>query len=334
MIKTTIFKQFCGGESMEESNFKTEELSKYNVKTILDYSVEGKENEKEFDKSCNLILKTVDNASTHRDIPYAVFKMTGMARFALLQKVNEDKKLDTDEEAEYERIVDRVESICKKGFELDVPILIDAEESWIQDAIDRIVEQMMSRFNKQKAVVFNTVQLYRHDRLKYMIDSIQTARENGLKYGIKLVRGAYMEKERERAQKKGYRSPINESKEDTDRDFDGAIKACIENLDIVSVCCGSHNEESSSYLARLMEENNLSRNDGRIFFAQLLGMSDHISFNLSNEGYNVAKYVPFGPVYDVMPYLIRRTEENTSIAGQSSRELLLIKKERKRRARS
>ncbi len=334
MIKGTIFKQFCGGESMEESNEKTEELAQYKVKTILDYSVEGKERENDFDNAAKMILSTVENASSHKDIPFAVFKMTGMGRFALLQKINEKKELSDEEEQEYQRVIDRVTMICKKGFELNVPILIDAEESWIQDAIDNIVDQMMEKFNKQRAIVYNTVQLYRHDRLQYLIDSIQKARQKELKYGIKLVRGAYMEKERERAEKKNYPSPINATKADTDRDFDGAVKVCVENIDVVSTCCGSHNERSSRLLTELMEEKGISKDDERIFFAQLLGMSDHISFNLSHAGYNVAKYVPFGPVYDVTPYLIRRTEENTSISGQSSRELTLIKEEIQRRKKS
>jgi len=331
LIKATIFKQFCGGETMEESDEKTDELAMYNVKTILDYSVEGKESEEEFDKSCELISHTVENASTHKDIPFAVFKMTGMARFTLLQKVNEGKELNSEESAEYERIVDRVDLICKKGFELNIPILIDAEESWIQETIDRITEKMMEKYNKQKAIVFNTVQLYRHDRVDYLEKSIQDARTKGIKYGIKVVRGAYMEKERERAKKMSYVSPINATKDDTDRDFDESIRICVENIDIVSVCCGSHNEKSSHFLVEQMAKNNIEKNDERVYFAQLIGMSDHISFNLSHAGYNVAKYVPFGPVYDVMPYLLRRTEENTSISGQSSRELVLIKKERLRR---
>lgn len=331
LIKSTIFHQFCGGETMEESNETSELLSKYNVKTILDYSVEGKESEKEFDASSRIISQTVENASKHHFIPFAVFKMTGMARFALLQKVNDGKELSENEKLEYERVLDRVNAICKKGFELDIPILIDAEESWIQNTIDNIVELMMEKYNKQKAIVFNTVQLYRHDRLEYLKTSVEKARSIGLKYGIKLVRGAYMEKERERALKMNYPSPINKTKEDTDRDFNAAIKHCIDNIDVISVCCGSHNEESCKYLVELMGQHNLEKNDKRIYFAQLLGMSDHISFNLSHEGYNVAKYVPFGPVYDVTPYLIRRTEENTSVAGQVSRELLLIQKERQRR---
>ena len=316
---------------MEESDQKTEELAKYKVKTILDYSVEGKEREEDFNRSAEMILATVDNASTHKDIPFAVFKMTGMGRFALLQKINEKKDLTDSEKEEFERVVDRVDRICKKGFELDIPIMIDAEESWIQDTIDELCDRMMEKYNKQKAIVFNTVQLYRHDRLQYLKDSIENARNKGLKYGIKLVRGAYMEKERERAQKHGYPSPINATKEDTDRDFDGAIKVCVDNIETVSTVCGSHNEKSSAYLVELMTEKNIAKNDERLYFAQLLGMSDHISFNLSDAGYNVAKYVPFGPVYDVTPYLIRRTEENTSIKGQSSRELSLIKQERQRR---
>ena len=331
LIKNTIFHQFCGGETMEESNETSKLLSKYNVKTILDYSVEGKESEKEFDVSCRIISQTVENASKHPFIPFAVFKMTGMARFALLQKVSEGKDLNENEKMEYEHVLDRVNAICKMGFELDIPILIDAEESWIQNAIDTIVENMMEKYNRQKAVVFNTAQLYRHDRLEYLKSAVEKARSKGLRYGIKLVRGAYMEKERERALKMNYPSPINSTKEDTDRDFNGAIEFCIGNIDVVSVCCGSHNEDSCSYLVDLMDQNNLEKNDKRIYFAQLLGMSDHISFNLSHEGYNVAKYVPFGPVYDVTPYLIRRTEENTSVVGQVSRELSLIQKERLRR---
>lgn len=319
---------------MAESNSTSDLLAKYNVKTILDYSVEGKESEKEFDASCKLISATVENAAKHTYIPFAVFKMTGMARFALLQKVNSGKSLNAKEEEEYERIVERVDAICKKGHELNIPILIDAEESWIQESIDRIVESMMEKYNKEKAIVFNTVQLYRHDRLAFLKKSIDDAKNKGLKYGIKLVRGAYMEKERDRAENMNYPSPINKTKADTDRDFDEAIKVCLDNIDIVSVCCGSHNEKSSQYLVDLMKEKNIDKGDERVYFAQLLGMSDHISFNLSHEGYNVAKYVPFGPVYDVTPYLIRRTEENTSVAGQASRELSLIKKEIQRRKAS
>lgn len=331
MIKGTIFKHFCGGETMAESESVIKSLSQFDVRTILDYSVEGKENEKDLDRSFDMILATVENAAKHEDIPYAVFKPTGMARFALLQKVNEKKELNAKEKEEFQRVVNRFDGICKKGFELNVPILIDAEESWIQDAIDDIVHGMMEKYNQEKCIVFNTAQLYRHDRLEFLRKSFDWARSKGLKYGIKLVRGAYLEKERERALKNGYTDPTNPNKEATDRDFNASIKLCIDNIDIVEVCCGSHNEESNQYLISQMEEKGLEKGDKRIYAAQLLGMSDHISFNMSDVGYNVAKYVPFGPVFDVTPYLIRRTEENSSIAGQSSRELILINKERARR---
>ena len=331
MIKSTIFKHFCGGETMAESEKRISELAQFNIMTILDYSVEGKESEKDFDRSFELICKTVENASRHEEIPFAVFKVTGMARFELLEKVNKGLDLSGAEKEELVRVKNRVEGICRKGFELNTPILIDAEESWIQDAIDRMVEENMQRFNSDKAIVFNTAQLYRHDRLAYLKKSVDDARQSGYKYGIKLVRGAYMEKERDRAAKYEYPSPINSTKEATDKHFDDAVRYCIENLDVVSVCCGSHNEKSSELLMNLLSEKGLPNAHPQIFFAQLLGMSDHISFNLSSAGYNVAKYVPFGPVYDVTPYLIRRTEENSSISGQSSRELSLIRKELKRR---
>jgi proline dehydrogenase len=331
IIKGTIFKHFCGGETMAESESVIDSLSSFNVKTILDYSVEGKENEKDLDLSYELILATVENAAVHKDIPYAVFKPTGMARFALLQKVNDKLELNADEKEEFQRVVNRIDGICKKGLELNVPILIDAEESWIQDTIDNICHDMIEKYNGDKCIVFNTAQLYRHDRLEFLRTSFEWARSKGIKYGIKLVRGAYLEKERERAIKNNYTDPTNPDKEATDRDFNASIKLCIDNIDIVEVCCGTHNEESNQYLVSQMEEKGLSKDDNRIYTAQLVGMSDHISFNMSEVGYNVAKYVPFGPVFEVTPYLIRRTEENSSIAGQSSRELVLINKERERR---
>ena len=331
MIKSTIFKHFCGGESMEESEAVVERLAAYNVKTILDYSVEGKESEKDFDRAYQIILRTVDNAAVHKDIPYAVFKPTGMGRTDVMEKVNEKKELNEKEKGQHQRFVERIDGICKKGHDLGVPILIDAEESWIQDTIDQVVHEMMLKYNRERCIVFNTAQLYRHDRLEFLRRSFDWARKEGIRYGIKLVRGAYLEKERERAKRLNYPDPINPDKASTDSDFDDSIKLCIDNIDIVEVCCGTHNEKSSHHLEKLMDEKGLARDDGRVYFAQLLGMSDHISFNLSHEGYNVAKYVPFGPVYDVTPYLIRRTEENTSIAGQSSRELMLIQKEMQRR---
>jgi len=316
---------------MKESDQVILTLAKYHVKTILDYSVEGKETDEDFDRSYNMILKTVENAAINNDIPFAVFKSTGMARLALLQKINYKEPLSEDEEKEFQRVEHRIDGICKKGYELGIPILIDSEESWYQETIDDLVHKMMEKYNREKCIVYNTTQMYRHDRLEFLRKSFEEARNKGYKYGIKLVRGAYMEKERERAEEYGYEDPIHATKADTDRDFNASLELCVKNIDIVSVCCGSHNEESSKYLTELIAQNNVEKSDQRIYFSQLLGMSDHISFNLSHDGYNVAKYVPFGPVYDVMPYLSRRTEENSSISGQSSRELILIQKERLRR---
>lgn len=331
LIKSTIFSQFCGGESMDESNKTTEALALYRIKTILDYSVEGKEGEVEFEKACDVLVNTVRNAASHSQIPFAVFKMTGIAGLSLLERVSKGGDLSPYDKEAYKKVAGRVERICRAGYEMKIPVLIDAEESWIQDAIDALAFSMMEKFNREKAIVFNTIQFYRKGRTEFLARSIEKAKSLNLKYGLKLVRGAYMEKERERSGKLGYEDPINRTKADTDADFNKALRICLENIAYVSICSGTHNEESCLLLADLMEEFSIPRDDERVYFAQLLGMGDHISFNLSEAGYNVAKYVPFGPVYDVTPYLMRRTEENTSIAGQTSRELTLIRKEMLRR---
>lgn len=331
IIKATIFKQFCGGESIEDCDKTITNLGQQNVKTILDYSVEGKEEEHVFDANVNEALKAIQVAKTNQLIPFSVFKVTGFGRFALLQKINAGKVLNKQEEGEFERVKNRVNTICETAFNTGVPIFIDAEETWIQNVIDNMALEMMRKYNQEKAIIYNTTQMYRWDRIAY-IKEITTISENENFYlGLKLVRGAYIEKERERAQKMGYEDPMQKDKDSTDRDFNYALKYCIENINRISICCGSHNEKSSLYLTELMKEHNISVNDERVYFAQLLGMSDHISMNLSNANYNVAKYVPYGPVKDVMPYLIRRAEENTSVAGQTGRELSLILKEKARR---
>jgi len=331
IIKATIFKQFCGGESIEGCNAMIDELGYHNIKTILDYSVEGKEKEGVFDANVKEVIATARKSKTDFNIPFSVFKPTGFARFELLQKVNAKETLTQKEEEEYNRVKARIDKICKTAYELDVPILIDAEETWIQDPIDAIALEMMEKYNKEKTIVYNTVQLYRWDRIAYLKELIVIAREKGFYVGLKLVRGAYIEKERERAEAMNYKDPMQATKEDTDRDYNLALKICIENIDMLSFSCASHNEESNIYLTELMKQYNIDKNDDRIYFAQLLGMSDHISMNMGKAGYNVAKYVPYGPVKDVTPYLIRRAEENTSIAGQTGRELALILKEKKRR---
>lgn len=334
IIKSTIYKQFCGGESIDECDDTINQLGKNNVKTILDYSAEGKESETDFDANVIETISTIKKAKTTKLIPFSVFKTTGFARFALLEKINAKEKLTPNEIEEYDRVKGRLDKMCGAAKELGIPIFIDAEETWIQNPIDDIALEMMRKYNKEKVVVFNTIQLYRWDRLDYFKNLKTIADNEGFYIGMKLVRGAYIEKERERAAKMGYQDPMQKDKESTDRDFNASLKFCVENIDKISFCCGSHNEESTQYLIDLMEEYQIALDDQRVYFSQLLGMSDHISMNLAEKGYNVTKYVPYGPVKDVIPYLIRRAEENTSIAGQSGRELTLILNEKKRRDKS
>jgi proline dehydrogenase len=331
MIKATIFKQFCGGETIEECDRTINELARFKIGTILDYSVEGKETEEDFDVCATETIATITRAKNSKSIPFCVFKVTGLARLELLEKVSKRDDLSDDEKKEYGRVQLRVSNICKTSNEAGIPIFIDAEESWIQQAIDDLANQMMVLYNKEKAIVYNTYQLYRKDRLAYLKHSLDMAKNGNYYLGIKLVRGAYMEKERKRAAENNYPSPIHDSKEDTDRDYDAALLFCIENDDRTDLCAGTHNEKSSMYLAKLMQERNFSSDNQFIYFAQLLGMSDHISYNLANAGFNVAKYVPYGPVREVLPYLIRRAQENTSVKGQTGRELSLIIKEKERR---
>ena len=331
LIRATVFDHFCGGVNEKDCMRVVDKLWSKGVCSVLDYSVEGQDDEDPLDHSLAKILEIMDFVKEKEAIPFAVFKPTGLGRFALFQKIGEGKPLMKDEKNEWDRVVGRFDAVCKKAYDLDVSLLIDAEESWMQDASDQLVEQMMVKYNKKRAIVFNTLQLYRWDRMDYLRKLKEKADNEGFKIGIKTVRGAYLEKENERAEDKGYKSPICSTKKATDDNFDACNKYAVENLDSISLFAGTHNEESSYALMDLMTAKKIANNDDRIWFGQLYGMSDHISFNLAAKGYNVAKYLPFGPVRDVMPYLIRRAEENTSVAGQTSRELSLLKKERKRR---
>ena len=331
ILKPTIFSHFCGGETIGECEKTIASLGKSNIGSILDFSAEGNHKESDFDFVMNEILQVIEKSKISKFIPFAVFKVTGLARFELLEKINSKEELTTIEVIEFKKVQDRIDIICNAAFQAELPILIDAEESWIQGAIDMIAIQMMQKYNQKRAIIYNTLQLYRHDRITFLNNCIVDAKNNQYFVGLKLVRGAYMEKERERASIKGYLSPIHKDKESTDRDYDRALKICVDHSDIISICAGSHNENSNVLLANLIIENQCNKNDKKFYFAQLLGMSDHISYNLANNGFNVAKYVPFGPVKSVMPYLIRRAQENTSIAGQTGRELSLIKVELKRR---
>lgn len=332
LIKKTIFHQFCGGESVEGSIATSDALGKHNVKTILDYSIEGKTSDDDFDATVAEIIETIEAGKANDNIPFAVFKMTGICLFSILEKANNgvDKLSGADLE-KYEQLISRVDQICSAGHRCNVPVFVDAEESWIQETIDRIAKEMMLRYNKESAIVYNTLQMYRHDRMAYFQTLIDSSKADGHYLGVKIVRGAYMEKERKRAEEKGYPSPIQPTKEASDTDFDRALRLAADHIDIVGLCAGSHNEKSAMLLTEIMAEKQLPNNHPSIYFAQLLGMSDHISFNLANAGYNVAKYVPYGPIKEVMPYLLRRADENTSVSGQTSRELALIMSERNRR---
>ncbi|MBX7206596.1 MAG: proline dehydrogenase family protein [Bacteroidia bacterium] len=331
LIRKTVFKQFCGGESIEECEATTDLLAKYHIGTILDYSVEGKEEEAVFEATCSEILRTIEKAKGNSKIPFCVFKPTGIASMTLLTKISAKEQLNKEQHEELTATRNRMNRICKAAHDNDVRLFIDAEETWTQDAIDALVREMMLKYNKEKAIVFNTAQLYRHDRVEFIKRCYFDAQTNNYFLGFKLVRGAYMEKERERAKEMGYNSPIYPNKKATDKGYDDAVRFCVEHIDRIAICAGTHNESSSEMLVKLMEEKNIAKNDPRIYFSQLLGMSDHISFNLSHAGYNVVKYVPYGPVKNVLPYLIRRAQENTSVKGQTGRELSLILTEMKRR---
>ena len=331
LIRATVFDHFCGGVSEDDCLSVVDKLFTKGVSSVLDYSVEGKEEEAQFDAALEMTLKTIEFAKERNAIPFAVFKPTGFGRFLLYEKLGEKQALTADEQAEWNRVVARFDTVCKTAHDRNVALLIDGEESWMQDAADDLVTDMMRKYNKEKAIVFNTLQLYRWDRLDYLKKLHEQAKSEGFFIGMKIVRGAYMEKENKRAEEKGYPTPICESKEATDVNYDATVEYMMDNLDKMSIFVGTHNELSSYKVIELMNAKGISKNDDRIWFGQLYGMSDNISYNLAEQSYNVAKYLPFGPVRDVMPYLIRRAEENTSVAGQTSRELNLLKTERDRR---
>ena len=331
LIKSTLFDVFCGGETIEGCERSSNELAAFNIGAIFDYSVEGETSEEAFDHTAEEILRTVERAATMEYIKVAAFKVTGLGSFDLLAKLHAGEKLTSDEEEAWKRIQERVNKICSLAHQLNVSVLIDAEETWIQKPIDELTIDMMKRYNRDKVLIYYTFQMYCHSMLDNLKDHHKQAEANGYKLGAKLVRGAYMEKERARAEAMNYQDPIQPNKESTDRDFDAAMEYCVEHIHEIGLFSGSHNEESNYKLTLIMDKHGLKPNDKRIGFGQLYGMSDHISFNLAHEGYNVIKYVPYGPLKSTMPYLIRRAEENTSVKGQSGRELSLLTAEIKRR---
>ena len=335
IVKATIFKQFCGGESIEDCRNKMEELATFKVGTILDYSIEGKTTDEDFEQTVEIILQTIQEGINNKNIPFAVFKVTGIGSINLLEKASDQNYiLNESQILELEGIKNRIERICAAAHSAMIPVFIDAEESWIQAIIDTWALEMMLKYNFEKAIVYNTLQMYRHDRLEFLTSCSENAKKHGIKYGIKLVRGAYMEKERARAQKLGYPSPIYPDKNASDDAYNTALKFILEHEMLFALCAGTHNEESSLLLTRELEKKQISKDNDKFYFAQLLGMSDHISFNLSKAGFKVVKYVPFGPVKEMIPYLLRRADENTSVAGQTGREFSLIIKELDRRKKN
>jgi proline dehydrogenase len=347
VIRNTIFKQFVGGETLEETAHVAKNLSRYHVQVILDYGVEGKEGEENFDHARDEFIRVINYAATQPNIPFMSVKVTGFARFALLEKLDETMDngertlmkrymkaiagLSMDEQSEWERVRKRMMSICETAAEKKVGVMVDAEETWVQDPVDALTILMMDTFNKQRVVVYNTIQHYRIDRLQFLKDSYEAAMQRNFILGAKLVRGAYMEKERKRATEMNYPSPIQPDKESTDRDFNAGIEFSIEHIDRIALIVASHNEYSNLYATRLLKQKGLPLNHPHVHWSQLYGMSDNITFNLAHAGCSVSKYLPFGPIRDVIPYLMRRAQENTSVKGQTGRELALIKKELKRR---
>ena len=344
LIRSTIFSQFVGGETLLETSDVVKKLDPFNVQVILDYGVEGKEGEENFEHAADEFIKVINYAASEPHVPFMSIKLTGIARFSLLEKLHGKanyndvingivsvKELNEEEKAEWQRVELRLEKICNAAIESDTGVLIDAEESWIQNPVDAISMQMMQKFNIEKPIVYNTVQLYRHDRLQFLKDSYEASKRNNYLLGIKPVRGAYMEKERKRAALLNYKSPIQPDKEHTDADYNAALEFCIEHIDTIFIVIASHNEFSNLYATQLMEKRGILPGNSHVLFSQLYGMSDNITFNLAKAGFNASKYLPFGPIKDVIPYLMRRAQENSSVSGQTGRELSLIKKEIKRR---
>lgn len=344
IIRNTIFRQFVGGETLEETAAVADKLQKFGVQVILDYGVEGKEGEENFDHACDEFIRVIRYTAGKSSFPYMSIKVTGMARFTLLEKLDaaatdksgyqgkvHEEVLTENEKQEWKRVEQRIIRICEAAAQAGTGLLVDAEETWIQDPVDALTMRMMERFNKQNVVVYNTMQLYRHDRLQFLKDSFQQAKQKGFILGAKLVRGAYMEKERTRASELGYPSPIQPDKAATDADYNAAVEFCINHLNQISLIVASHNENSNLYTTQLLDKKELPHNHPHVHFSQLYGMSDHITFNLAKAGFSVSKYLPFGPINDVIPYLMRRAQENSSMSGQTGRELSLIRKEIKRR---
>jgi proline dehydrogenase len=331
IIRNTIFPQFCGGENILACQKSIDKLYDYNTLTILDYGAEGKSEEHDLDLTRDETLRAIDMAASNNSVPIVVSKFTGLVDTEILEKLHQKNELSESEKYKHQKFIERVEEICEKAYQNEVALFVDAEESWIQDPIDNISLAMMAKYNKERPTVYNTYQLYNKHKIAHLLRDHQKCQENKVILGAKLVRGAYMDKENKRAASLNYESPIQVDKASTDKDYNNAIRYCIENIDTIASCCASHNTESNMLMAQLLHESNIERNHPHVYFSQLYGMSDNITFNLANAGYNATKYVVYGSIRDVIPYLIRRTQENSSVTGEMSREGKLVEKELKRR---
>lgn len=331
IIKNTMFKIFCGGETLLDCQDTIEKLYKYNTLTVLDYGAEGKNTEEELNEVMEEILRSIDLAASNSSVPVVVAKLSGLAKNRLLEDMSSMDEVDPKHQHLYDQFIERIDTICSRAAEHGVGIFIDAEESWIQDGIDDVAISLMKKYNKGSVIVYNTYQMYRHDKLAQLKQDHQDGLAEGYMIGAKIVRGAYMDKENKRAQEKGYPTPIQPNKAATDRDYDAAVEYCVRNYETISSCCATHNMESSKKQAQLIHDLKIPKDHKHLNFSQLYGMSDYITFNIADAGYNVAKYIPYGPIEEVIPYLIRRAEENTSITGEMNRELKLIKEEVQRR---
>ncbi len=333
VTKNTIFEQFCGGETLMDCQVTIDHLYKYHTLTILDYGLEAKSTEEDLQAVEEELKRAIQLAASNNSVPVVSIKVSALIDNALLEKKQNNEPLSEYESKAYDRLISRLDTLAATANEHKVGLFIDAEESWIQDSIDELVEDLMEKYNTQSAIVYNTFQLYRHDKLAYLKESHQAAKAKGYILGAKLVRGAYMEKERERAEEMNYLSPIHKNKEAVDIDYNEGIAYCVEHYEEIASCCASHNALSNELQAKLIHQKNIRKNHEHLNFCQLYGMSDNISFNLAEEGFNVAKYVPYGPIKEVIPYLIRRARENSSVTGEMSRELRFLSEEIKRRKR-
>ncbi len=330
-VKPTIFNHFCGGETIEESTKAISNLAEHKVVSVLDYAAEDQKSTDQINAVISEIIRTMDLAAENKNVPFTVFKPTALVPVSVLNSANSQSYPESEAPPEIELFRNNIRTLCKAAWERGVPVMVDAEESHYQNIVDKVVTEMMELYNTDKAIVYNTIQMYRHDRLDFLKKSIEAARKKKYHFGVKLVRGAYMEQERDRAVKMGYPSPIFPDKESTDKAYNDALTICLENIDMTSLFAGTHNEDSLMLLMELMKYHKLNKNDSRVYTSQLYGMSDHISFNMAEQSFNVAKYLPYGPVKYLIPYLIRRAEENKSITGQAGRELHYIKLEIRRR---